>query len=89
MTLGKLIERSVNSIPLGYLCHEFGGVNLLLQILIPNNLRLITTSDISPVRMFNVPDCPEDLVQSIQEKYDTWYKVCNSSYLPEMLKFPE
>ena len=30
MTLGKLIERSVNSIPLGYLRHESGGINLLL-----------------------------------------------------------
>ena len=25
MTLGKLIERSVNSIPLGYLCHDAGA----------------------------------------------------------------
>ena len=39
--------------------------------------------------MFDVPDCPEDLVQSIQEKYDIWYDVWNSSYLPKMLKFPK
>ena len=45
MTLGKLIENSVNSIPLGYLCHKAGGINPLIRVLTPNNLRLITTSD--------------------------------------------
>ena len=50
---------------------------------------MITTSDRSPVGLYNIPDNPEDLVQSIQEKYDTWYEVWNSSYLPEILKFPK
>ena len=38
LTLGNIIEKSVNLIPLGYLHHESGGINLLLQILTPNNL---------------------------------------------------
>ena len=67
------IERSVNLIPLGYLSHKSGGV--LLRVLTHSNLTLITTSDRFPAGMFNVPDCPEDLVQSIEEKYDIWYEV--------------
>ena len=39
--------------------------------------------------MFDIPDWPEDLVQSIQEKYNIWYDVWNSSYLPKMLNFPK
>ena len=89
MTLGKLIERSVNSIPLGYLCHEAGGNNPLLRVLTPNNLKLITTSDRSPMGMFSIPEHPGDFVQSIQEKYDVLYDVWNNSYLPMMMKFPK
>ena len=44
-TLGKLIERTVNSVPIGYLHHQSGGHNPLLRILSPNCLKLITTSD--------------------------------------------
>ena len=89
MALGKLIERSVNSISLGYLCHEAGGNNPLLRMLTPNNLRLISTSDRSPMGMFSIPEHPGDFVQSIQEKYDVWYDVWNNSYLPMMMKFPK
>ena len=55
MTLGKLIECSVDSIPLGYLCHEAGGNNPLLRVLTPNNVRLITTSDRSTIGKFYIP----------------------------------
>ena len=40
-TLGKFIERTVNDIPIGYLRHQSGGMNPLLRILSPNNLKLI------------------------------------------------
>ena len=82
MTLGKLIERSVNSIPLGYLCHDAGGNNPLLRVLTPNNLKLISTSDRSPMGMFSIPDHPSEFLHSVQEKYDIWYDVWNNNYLP-------
>ena len=41
MCIAKLIERSVNSIPIGYLYHQSGGDNPLLRILSLNSLRLI------------------------------------------------
>ena len=43
-TLAKAIERTVNSVPIGFLHHESGGINPLLRILTPNSLRLISTT---------------------------------------------
>ena len=57
-TLGKVIEHSVNSIPLGYLCQKAGGHNPLLRVLTPDDMRLITTSDRSPRGMFSIPEHP-------------------------------
>ena len=81
-TIGKLIERSVNSIPLGYLHHETGGMSPLLRILTPNCLKLITNSDRAPVGLFTVPDSAAGIMDNIQEKYEAWYHVWNEQYLP-------
>ena len=48
MCVAKLIERTVNSIPIGYLFYQSGGDNALLRILTPNNLRMISTGDRAP-----------------------------------------
>ena len=84
-TLGKLIEREVNSIPLGYLLHEAGGQNPLLRILSPNCLKLITTSDRAPVGLFTLPDSAAGIMDNIQEKYESWYHVWNEQYLPKVM----
>ena len=75
MCVAKLIERTVNSIPIGYLFHQFGGDIALLRILTPNNLRLITTGDKVPTGIFAIPDKPEDIMENINDKYRLWYKV--------------
>ena len=56
MTVGKMIERTVNSIPMGYLFHGSGCNNPLLRILTPNSLRLISASDRAPAGLFNIPN---------------------------------
>ena len=62
MCIAKLIERTVNSIPIGYLYHQAGGNNALLRILTPNNLRLITTGDRAPAGVFTIPDEAQDIM---------------------------
>ena len=76
------MERTVNSIPIGYLHHSAGGINPLLRILTPNSLRLISTSDRAPAGLFNLPDDPAGIMDSIQEKYQLWYQVWNTDYIP-------
>ena len=86
MCIAKLIERTVNSIPIGYLLHQSGGDSALLRILTPNNLRLITTGDRAPAGIFSIPDKPEDIMENIDDKYRLWYKVWNDNYLPLIMR---
>ena len=81
-TLAKALERTVNSVPIGFLHHQSGGLNPLLRILTPNSLRLISTSERAPASLFNIPDNPAGIMDDIQQKYETWYHVWNEQYLP-------
>ena len=81
-TLAKAVERTVNSVPIGFLHHNSGGINPLLRILTPNCLRLISTSDRAPASLFNIPDSAESIMENIQQKYETWYHVWNEQYIP-------
>ena len=84
-TLGKLLEREVNSVPLGYLHHEAGGQNPLLRILTPNCLKLITNSDRAPVGPFTLPDSAAGILDNVQEKYEAWYLIWCEQYLPMLM----
>ena len=86
MCIAKLIERTVNSIPIGYLYHQAGGKNALLRILTPNSLRLITTGDRAPTGVFTLPDKAEDIMENIDSKYMLWYKVFNEFYVPLIMQ---
>ena len=81
-TVGKLIETTVNSVPLGYLHHQSGGQNPLLRVLTPNCLKLINTSDRAPVGLFTMPESAAGIMENIQQKYEAWYHVWNEQYLP-------
>ena len=81
-TIAKAIERTVNSIPIGFYHHQSGGQNPLLRVLTPNSLKLVTTSDRAPVGLFNIPNGPTDIMENIQQKYESWYHVWNEQYLP-------
>ena len=81
-TIAKLIEHSVNSIPIGFLNHQSGGQNPKLRILTPNSLKLITTSDRAPAGLFEIPHGPADIMDNIKLKYETWYRVWSDEYLP-------
>ena len=81
-TLAKIIEREVNSVPLGYYHHSPGAQNLLLRVLTPNSLRLITAGDRAPAGLFTIPESANDLMDKIKEKYNMWYQVWSECYLP-------
>ena len=85
-TVAKLIEREVNSIPIGFYYHQSGGSNELLRILTPNSLKLVTNSDRAPVGLFNIPNNPLDIMENIQQKYEAWYQVWNEQYIPLVME---
>lgn len=86
MTVGKYIKHYVNSIPIDYLYHSTGGKNPPLQILSPNSLKLITAGDRAPVSLFYVPQGVDEMLETIEQKYTTWYEVFNMSYLPIIMQ---
>ena len=85
-TIAKLIEHSVNSIPIGFLNHQSGGQNQKLRILTPNSLKLITTSDRAPAGLFEIPHGPADIMENIKLKYEAWYRIWNDEYLPLIME---
>ena len=82
-TIAKTVERTVNSVPLGYLYHRRDGVGSILWILTPNMLKLSMNSERAPKGMFTVPDL-EGLTGRIRDIYNLWYKVWAEEYLPVM-----
>ena len=76
----------MNSIPIGYLYHGSGGNNPLLRNLSPNSLKLIIAEDRAPVGLFDVPQGVDKMLESIEQKYTTWYEVFNTSYLPIIMQ---
>ena len=85
-TIAKLLEHTVNSIPIGFLHHQAGGINNKLRVLTPNSLKLITTSDRAPIGMFDIPNSPTQIMDNIRMKYEAWYRVWNEEYLPLIME---
>ena len=86
MTMGKAMEREVNSIPIGFLfdqsCVEG---NPILRILRPSSLKGLNASDRAPKGLFTVPNLPEDHFSKVQTAYNTWAQCWATSYLPNIL----
>ena len=80
-TVAKLVEREVNSIPLGYLHHET-DMGVLLRVLSPNCLKLNTSSDRAPAGVFSVPRTAASMMKKIETTYTLWYKIWNEEYIP-------
>ena len=80
------MEHAVNSIPIGFLNHQAGGLNPKLRILTPNSLKLITTSDRAPAGLFEIPLGPIDIMDSIKVKYEAWYLIWSDEYIPLIME---
>ena len=80
-TVAKLVEREVNSVPLGFLHHQ-GSANPMLRVLTPALLKNSTFSDRAPKGLFNIPDSPEKMMTIIEETYNLWFQIWNLEYIP-------
>ena len=84
--MAKLIERTLNSIPIGYFLHQTGPTNTLFQILTPNRLRLILSSNRAPIGLFKISDSAAGKIGDIEQKYFTWYSIFNDEYVHLLLQ---
>ena len=84
-TIAKLLEHTVNSVPIGFYHHQTGANSPLLRILTPNNLKAITLSDRAPAGLFSIPNAATDMMNAIEVKYENWYLIWNNIYVPLIL----
>ena len=84
-TLAKTIEREVNSIPIGFLNHQTDFAPLL-RVLTPNSLKLKTSGDRAPSGLFTLPHSANDLISKIKKKYELFYEIWNTDYIPLIAK---
>ena len=49
-------------------------------------MKLITAGDCAPVGLFDVPQGVDEMLETIEQKYTTWYEVFNTSYLPIIMQ---
>ena len=84
MTVTKLLERDVNSLPLGYLTHT-GDETALNQILTPAMLKLNGLSKRAPVGIFTLPDNCQGLMKKVEDVYSLWYKIFSTAYVPQLM----
>ena len=87
-TIGKAIEREVNSVPLGFLHHQ-GSLNPLLRVLCPSLLKNGTCSDRAPKGLFTIPNSPANMMTNIETTYNMWFQLWNISYIPLVMDRPK
>ena len=64
-----------------YLQHDT-DLGPLLQVLTPNSLKLDTASERPPTGLFTIPSHAKDLMSEIEKKYQFWYELWNTDYIP-------
>ena len=87
-TLMKLTENQLNNLPLGYSYGRDQDNTPLLKMLTPNMLRVGRNN----VRALDGPmRLPEggELLDKVQEAYEAWYKIWNTSYVPKLMHQPK
>ena len=80
-TIAKVIEREVNSIPLGFL-EQDTREGKALRILTPGMLKLNAMNNRSPRGLFTIPDKASDIMKNVEKIYNLWFQVWNTDYVP-------
>ena len=84
-TLAKLIENDINNLPLGFSYGRDADNTPLLKLITPNLLkigRLHSRALDGPVRF---PTGPKDLMLKIEQIYEAFFKVWNTTLVPKLL----
>ena len=85
-TVMKLIENEVNNVPLGYMYGRDSDNSPLLKLIFPNMLRtgrINVRSLNGPIRL---PKGPQEMMKKIEDAYDVFFQVFNTSVVPKLLK---
>ena len=87
-TLMKLTENQLNNLPLGYSYGRDQDNTPLLKMLTPNMLRVGRNNERALDGPMRLPEGGE-LLDKVQEAYEAWYKIWNTSYIPKLMYQPK
>ena len=87
-TLAKLVENTLNNLPMGF---SYGRADNtpLLRLITPNMLRLGRLNSRvldGPVRF---PTGPKDLMQNVEKIYDAFFRIWNVTMVPKLIPQPK
>ena len=87
-TMLKLIENQINNFPLGYCYGNDQDNTALLKMISPNMLRTGRNNSRALNGPMRLPKGGE-LLDRVQEVYESWYKVWSQSYIPKLMFKPK
>ena len=87
-TILKLIENQINNMPLGYSYSNDQDNTPLLKLISPNMLRVGRNNSRALDGPMRLPRGGE-LLDRVQETYESWYKIWSQSYIPKLLFKPK
>ena len=88
-TLAKLVETSINNLPMGFSYGRDSNNTPLLRIITPNLMkigRLNSRALDGPVRF---PSGPKDIMMKVEKVFDAFYRIWNSSMVPKLIQQPK
>ena len=88
-TLCKLVELSLNNLPLGYGYGRDMDNNPILKVITPNLLRLGRLNSRALTGPIKYPRGPSDFLKKVNDTYEQFFHLWNVSYLPKLLPTPK
>ena len=88
-TIAKLIENTLNNLPLGFSYGRSDENTPLLRLITPNMLRLGRLNSRAIDGPVKFPTGPKDLMQNVEKIYDAYYKVWNATMVPRLIPQPK
>ena len=88
-TVCKLIENDMNNTPLGTSSGRNANNTEMLKIITPNMLRMGRLNSRSLAGPMRFPSGPKDYLKKVNECYEAWFKVWNTSVIPTLIPQPK
>ena len=85
-TVLKLIENTMNNLPLGYMFGRDSDNSPLLKMICPNFLRIGRINDRSLDGPIKLPSSPAELMEKIEKAYEAFFRIWNETMVPKLMK---
>ena len=88
-TLCKLIENDMNNTPLGTSSGRDANNTEMLKIVTPNLLKIGRLHSRALAGPLKFPSGPKDYLKKVNEMYEAWFQIWNTSVIPTLIPQPK